>query len=305
MKKPLLLLPLLLGILLGTTTLSAQQPLLSGKAAPWEHLAQYLVDRGIAPEKIRSLFHDSRMPPFSFVPYAVRPREPKRIYQQFLHPKRIVRAKQYLKTHQPYFKQAEHRHSIPEELIVAILLVETDLGRYTGNSPILPRLARLANAGSPENWTKNYRRLAEDEPGTTKEEVFERGQYLLELFGPEVEAALRIAEQRGYHPFAIKGSHAGAFGYAQFLPTSFERFAQDGNGDGVISLFQHPDAILSIGNFLRSHAPSLPKKHKDTELLRKAVYAYNRSEPYVDAVLGVANRVGLKLPWSPPSSTTR
>jgi membrane-bound lytic murein transglycosylase B len=36
---------------------------------------------------------------------------------------------------------------------------------------------------------------------------------------------------------ALAGSYAGAFGIPQFLPSSYVRWAVDGNSDGVIDLF--------------------------------------------------------------------
>jgi membrane-bound lytic murein transglycosylase B len=51
----------------------------------------------------------------------------------------------------------------------------------------------------------------------------------------------------------INGSWAGAFGIPQFLPSSFLKFAVDGNGDGVIDLFDMEDAIYSVGNYLCKH----------------------------------------------------
>jgi len=51
------------------------------------------------------------------------------------------------------------------------------------------------------------------------------------------------------HPQKIKGSYAGAFGLAQFMPSSFREFAVDFNGDGKINLFNKADAIGSIANY--------------------------------------------------------
>ncbi|HIE44842.1 MAG TPA: hypothetical protein EYP87_01395, partial [Flavobacteriaceae bacterium] len=54
---------------------------------------------------------------------------------------------------------------------------------------------------------------------------------------------------------------AGAFGLAQFMPSSFREYAVDFNGDGHISLFNKADAIGSIANYFRGRGkwqPNVP-----------------------------------------------
>ncbi len=40
----------------------------------------------------------------------------------------------------------------------------------------------------------------------------------------------------------IRGSYAGAMGISQFMPSNAYSLAKDGNGNGRIDLFEHPDA---------------------------------------------------------------
>ena len=58
---------------------------------------------------------------------------------------------------------------------------------------------------------------------------------------------MRLAGQSGIvEPAEFKGSWSGAFGLTQFIPTSFESFARDGDGDGRIDLYRSvPDALAS------------------------------------------------------------
>ena len=256
----------------------------------WGYIAHHLHERGMSHRAVSKLFLDKRVPKFTFVPFAVTPRESERIYTQFLEPERIQRARKYLAEHKLFFSSANVQFQIPPEVIAAIILIETDLGSFTGNHAILPRLARLANAATPTNIAENYDRLVAEGEEVTFEQVEERGNYLFRLFLPEVEATVRIARHREFDPLHIRGSYAGAFGYAQFLPTSFERFAVDGNNDGVTSLFQHPDAILSVARFLSHHESEVHEA-----ALRKAIRKYNNSAPYVEAVLAVSKELGLRL----------
>jgi membrane-bound lytic murein transglycosylase B len=51
-----------------------------------------------------------------------------------------------------------------------------------------------------------------------------------------------------------KGSYAGAFGIAQFMPSSFRRYAADGDGDGKRDIWTWgPDVFASIGNYFQEH----------------------------------------------------
>ena len=68
----------------------------------------------------------------------------------------------------------------------------------------------------------------------------------------------------------------------QFLPSSYLRFAVDGNGDGRVSLYDPADAIASAANYLR--APRLAARLSYAEQ-RQVIWTYNHSDPYIDTVL--------------------
>ncbi len=86
--------------------------------------------------------------------------------------------------------------------------------------------------------------------------------------------------------FSLHGSWAGAFGMSQFLPSSYVKWAVDGNGDGVVNLFEVEDAIFSVGNYLRANGWS-----DSDEARRAAVFHYNNSKDYVQAVLLLAEKI--------------
>jgi membrane-bound lytic murein transglycosylase B len=75
-------------------------------------------------------------------------------------------------------------------------------------------------------------------------------------------------------------------GYAQFMPTSILAYAQDGDRDGRIDLLVHADALASIANYLKRHGwqPGISREKQE-----KAIYAYNPSSYYVNAILKVAD----------------
>jgi membrane-bound lytic murein transglycosylase B len=84
----------------------------------------------------------------------------------------------------------------------------------------------------------------------------------------------------------LYGSWAGAFGMSQFLPSSYTNWAVDGNADGKIDLFETEDAIYSVANYLKINGWG-----NSIEQQRKAVFHYNNSNAYVDAVLLLAEKI--------------
>ena len=71
------------------------------------------------------------------------------------------------------------------------------------------------------------------------------------------------------------------------MPSNVHKFGQDGDQDGDIDLFTLEDALYSMGNYLQKHGikPNSLRSH------RRAIYAYNHSNRYVNTVLAVARHV--------------
>src|SRR5690606_25390184 len=79
--------------------------------------------------------------------------------------------------------------------------------------------------------------------------------------------------------------HDRAVGPMQFSPSTWRRFARDGNGDGVRDPQNIYDAAAAAAAYL-CHG-----RRVDTEAgLRAGYFSYNRSETYVEAVLAHAYR---------------
>ncbi len=82
-------------------------------------------------------------------------------------------------------------------------------------------------------------------------------------------------------------SSAGAIGWMQFLPSSWEAFGLDANGDGRKDPYNPVDAICAAANYLDLSGGS--------DDLYGAIFAYNHADWYVQEVLGYARAYG-KLP---------
>jgi membrane-bound lytic murein transglycosylase B len=253
----------------------------------WDYLVRKLKEDGVAEHEVNYVYTNHKMPRFEFVTFTLAPKEPANIYRGFLSEEKIRKARYFMATNLGSLKAAERTYGVPKEVITAILLVETQFGQITGNNMIINRLSRVANIRDPLNIKANFVRLHEEDPRVTFEQVDARGQYLEKTFYPEVKALFTIARMRGINIFNIKGSFAGAFGLPQFLPSSFLKYGIDGNKNGTLSLFEKKDAIFSVGNYLKNAGnwkPGLTNSEK-----RNAIWAYNKSDPYIDTVLKIAD----------------
>lgn len=113
----------------------------------------------------------------------------------------------------------------------------------------------------------------------------------------EFKNFLFMTQANGADPFTVKGSTAGAFGIPQFIPSSYHAFAVDGNGDRRVDLFNNADAIVSVGNYLKKNGWGGTEAAK-----RKAVYAYNHDEGYVNAVMAFGDAIREKVEGPAPKT---
>jgi membrane-bound lytic murein transglycosylase B len=73
-----------------------------------------------------------------------------------------------------------------------------------------------------------------------------------EFFKAELEQYLSLTHRTGVDPMTPRGSYAGAMGMAQFMPSSWVKYAIDFDGDGRIDLFNSPaDVIGSVANYFK------------------------------------------------------
>ena len=261
------------------------------EAKGWSWLVERLVADGLERGRAERSFADPRVPPFEGLFFSTSPREPRSLYGAVLRPRSVAQARACAAEYAHAFHAAERATGVPAEVVVAILHVETRCGRNTGQSSVLYGLARLAMANEPGNLAANLARRAErGEPvdGELAARVRERAAQLDEMFYPEVRAVFALADAQGVDPLEIRGSGSGAFGAPQFLPTSYLRFGSDGNGDGRVDLYDIDDAAASAAHYLASYGW---RGELSAAERRQVVWHYNRSDAYIDAVLGLAARL--------------
>ena len=204
----------------------------------------------------------------------------------------VRKCRKFYKTHKPLLKKAERQYNIPAQVITSVLWVETKFGKYTGRHHLPSVFFSTALSNQYEFIQMNLRELEKHnitDPlllDSLTKKVYTRAlkksswamEQILYLDTAVKKQALPINE--------ISGSWAGAFGLCQFIPSSYVRWAVDGNGDGKIDLFNLDDAVFSIANYLKSNGWT--KNYNDK---RVALHHYNNSEQYVNAILILATRV--------------
>ncbi len=79
-------------------------------------------------------------------------------------------------------------------------------------------------------------------------------------------------------------SSAGAQGWMQFMPPSWKAYGVDGNNDGLMDPYNPVDAIFAAARYLKAAGAD--------QDIRKAIFAYNHADWYVDSVLLRAQVIG-------------
>ncbi|MBY0346087.1 MAG: lytic murein transglycosylase B [Neisseriaceae bacterium] len=158
--------------------------------------------------------------------------------------------------------KAAEIYGVDPEFIVAIIGVETRYGQETGSFRVADALTTLAF---------DYPRRAD-------------------FFQQELVALLEIAQSERQDVFSFKGSYAGAMGWPQFMPSSFQKWAVDFDGDGRRDIWSNKsDIIGSVAHYLQKHgwqagqtifAPAsvLPTESVEQLLLDKFNLHYTVSE---------------------------
>jgi membrane-bound lytic murein transglycosylase B len=208
------------------------------------------------------------------------------VHEIVLTPERLAEAWDFFLANRQTLARVQQRYGVPEEYLVALLAVETRVGRYLGDTVALVNLASLA---ASEDVSRVASAFAYEKPGPDRlawlgGKAREKGEW---AYG-ELKALLRYAEVQGLDPLSMPGSIYGAIGICQFMPSNALKYAVDGDGDGKADLFNVDDALMSLGNFL---AVAGWKPAMSEEAMRRVFYAYNHSKIYVNTIMDAAARL--------------
>ncbi len=207
-------------------------------------------------------------------------------YERFLEPPSVRKGRQFLEENRQWMRVLEEEYEVEDELITAIFLIESDLGRYPGRYRLLQVFTSLASCNQEEHLQKVYDELHPQYPELDYQWLRGRARKKSAWGYEQLVALLRLADRLDVDQ--VKGSWAGAFGICQFIPSSCLNYAIDGNGDGLIDLYNFQDAAASVANYLKSHGWRSGLDRKDRE---KVVWSYNHSRLYCRTVVELAQRL--------------
>lgn len=135
---------------------------------------------------------------------------------------RVEKGREMMEANRDLLNGIYRHYGVQPAVLVALWGIETDFGRTVGRYPVIDAVTTLAYQG---------RRTA--------------------FFRQELLHALRIIDKGHIPPDKMKGSWAGAMGQIQFMPSSFNHFAVDYDGDGRKDIWNSlPDVLASAANYL-------------------------------------------------------
>ncbi len=149
----------------------------------------------------------------------------------------------YAEYHQE-LKSAQEEYGIPKEVIIGILAVESEFGRFKGSYNPFNAYVSMYVEEYRTKWT-----LA------------------------QLEELIKFADRKELDMLEMKSSYAGAMSYAQFIPWSLNRFWVGSE------LYHMPDNINSVANYLAHYknvTGSLEKsvlRYNPSTMYQKAVLA--------------------------------
>ena len=273
-----------------------------GVDATWQPLVERLCGEGLPRQAVQAYFADpsivfdpsimaskvDRMVRKQFEPA---PAPTKRTLQQssygyYLKPYVLSWAGDFSRANQDILAKTEAAYGVPQDIIVALLLVETKLGSYLGKDSAFQVLASMAASNSLESIGPFLKSVGQHPERAAYADTAAKDR--AEWAYQELKALIRYAKDGGRDPLGIPGSIYGAIGMCQFMPSNALRFGVAGSGSGPVDLFAARDAIPSIANYLVGNGwkPGL-----DYDQQRAVIYAYNHSDLYSLAVMTVAGKL--------------
>ena len=118
--------------------------------------------------------------------------------------------------------KVETEFQVEKELLLALMGIETNFGKYLGKMDIVSSLATLS---------------------------FDKRRS--EFFTKELLILLNLVDKKIIQKDILYGSWAGAFGNFQFMPRTIRNYAIDYNGNEIIELKKTEDSFASAANYLK------------------------------------------------------
>jgi lytic murein transglycosylase len=190
----------------------------------------------------------------------------KQSFEEFALPRiksRFAKASRMMSEHAPTLRRIEKEFGVPGAMVIVLWGLETDFGTHTGKHEVLRATATLGF---------DCRRSA--------------------FFQNELMEALTLVQKGDLTPADLRGDWAGELGQAHFLPSSYNKFAIDFDGNGKRDLIRSvPDTLASIANYFKGYGwkpgQSWAEGTENFEVIRK----WNKALVYAKTVAAFAEQL--------------
>jgi len=250
-------------------------------------IEERLVDKGIDKSQAKRLINDSRISAkpdlviknlFHSIPQGTE----KQPEVMSIDPGSIKKGKIFISQNKDSLSSVEKRFGTSPQIVTAILIAESKLGKYPMRYNVVTAYINLASLLDPDYLAQIQKKYAAVYPQLIDEYTINRAQRKAQWAMDELYHLVYLANELKMDPINIMGSFAGAIGPAQFIPSTFRTYGIDGDEDGIRNPFNMRDAKASIGYYLKSSGWS-----EDAPLgtKRDAVWQYNHSRVYVNTIM--------------------
>lgn len=139
-------------------------------------------------------------------------------------PARVRNGQDRLQQNVDVLQRIDTTYGVDREAVVAIWGMESNFGQQMGSKNVIRSLATLAYEGRRPDFGRD-----------------------------QLIAALQILQHGDVPASNMIGSWAGAMGQTQFIPTTYNQYAVDFDGDGRRDIWgSSPDALASTANYLKT-----------------------------------------------------
>ncbi|HXT00274.1 MAG TPA: lytic murein transglycosylase [Elusimicrobiota bacterium] len=234
-----------------------------------------LAGSGVPDSYVDAVFDDPRAKLFPEIPGKfetpsgpVKPVPYEQYRKYFITEKNIDAGAKFVAEHRALLDAVKARYKVDGVLLTALVSIETRYGTAAGTYPVFDALNTIIQkVPSRSAWA-----------------VREEGEFL------------KMTRAQGMDAHAVLGSYAGAFGYVQFEPSTYNLVAVDFDGDGLRRLDQWPDALASCANYLSRAGYDASAPFTPESAIGRSLYSYNHSSNYVRVILELRGEILKRLP---------
>ena len=187
-----------------------------------------MIKRGVSPKTIKKAYSDNTY--YHKAPEVVCKDKKqaefvltsKDYINRLVNPHRIEKARSYYRKLQKDYPNLEQEYGVSLNYLTAFWAVETNFGENKGKYHLIDGLTNLSYKNRRSAFFKN-----------------------------ELYNVLKIMEKYDLQNDKMLGSWAGAMGHFQFMPSTYNAYAIDYDGDGVVDIWNSfDDAVGSAANYL-------------------------------------------------------